>query len=390
MRWCVLGVLAVGVVAAGCTGAAARTPDPGNGALNGGGAFADGHARPRALAVDARGDLLYVALSTANRLAVIDVRAGAARVVADVPVCAFPDALAPLPGGGVVVGCRFDPGLRVVGRAGQGAASRGDFPVRVVDTGPEHGNRGLAVDRAGRFAYVGSPPRGGVKVVDLMGASGAPLRFIATGAHPQTVRLLESAPPRLLVSNFIDHTVTIHAVAADGGLSAAQQTIRTEAPVLDMGVLSSHAGGGDLRGALLLATHEDRPLSRERIVVEGLDSVVLALAPSVPPYAAGPFIDPGVGKRTTINLTERARDPLVGLDALAVDAHSGRLAVAGAGSDNLLVGGPNTPSLLEGRAVTVGANPSAVAFLPDGRVATADRLSDTVSLVSAAGACQSV
>jgi len=131
-------------------------------------AYADGHARPRALAVDARGDRLYVAASTADRLYVVDLQGPLRHVEAELPICAFPDALAALPTGGVVVSCRFDPGLRrVIPRHDGAAAGPNLFDVQTVWAGAEHGNRGLALDPLARFAYVGSPARGGVKIVEL-------------------------------------------------------------------------------------------------------------------------------------------------------------------------------------------------------------------------------
>jgi len=60
--------------------------------------YADGHGRPRALAVDAAGDLLYVASSTADRLDVIDVGAARPRRATSLRICRFPDALGALPG----------------------------------------------------------------------------------------------------------------------------------------------------------------------------------------------------------------------------------------------------------------------------------------------------
>ncbi len=338
------------------------------------------------MAPDARGDLLYVALSTTDRLAVIDVSGGPARPLVELPMCGFPDALAPLPGGGVVVACRFDPGLRVVTRV-EGALAKDRFHVRVVDAGPEHGHRGIAVDRDGRFAYVASPPRGGVKVVDLSDRPRPP-DFTATGVFPGALRLLAADPRNgltrdlLLVSNLIGHTVTVHEIRNDGGLSPALQTITTEAPVLDLAVVPAGSTTDDLCGALLLLTHEDRPLSRERFSVEGLDSVVLVL-PRAKPDAALPFVDSGPGKRTAINLTERNREALVGLDAIAVEASTGRLALVGAGTDNVLVVPARTEALRSAPAIPVGANPSAVVFLPGGRVVTADRLSDTITFVPA-------
>lgn len=374
-----------------------------------------GHARPRALALDAREDLLYVALSTADRLAVLDVSRGSARTLVELPLCAFPDALAALPTGGVVVACRLDPDLRVVTRGAggpgdqdagaTGASPTADFRVRIVEAGPEHGHQGLTIHPGGRYAYVASPARGGVEVVDLAIATDLPRaasdgggphapRFFETGLFPRSVRLLPAAPevgqrqPLLLVSNFIGHTVTIHDLSGDGGsIAPARQTVVTQAPVLDLAAApvreaaTRPADPDDLGGALLLATHEDRVLSRENLAVEGLDSVVLVL-PRAAPGQPAVFVDAGPGRRRSLNLTERDREPLVGLDALAVDMATGALAVVGAGSDNVLVGSPRVATLLGGPVAPVGANPSAVAFLRDGRTVTADRLSDTLSFVS--------
>ena len=83
-----------------------------------------------------------------------------------------------------------------------------------------------------------------------------------------------------------------------------------------------------------------------------------------------------------MNLGERA-EPVIELDGRAATDGGGTLAIVGAGSDNLLLA-PRTDGAMLGRrvAVPVGANPSAVAALPDGRFVTADRLSDTLTFVS--------
>jgi DNA-binding beta-propeller fold protein YncE/mono/diheme cytochrome c family protein len=354
----------------------------------------DAYARPRALAVDARGDLLYVALSTADRLAVVDVTSAGPRLVTTLPICPFPGALAPLPQGGVLVSCRFDPGLRLLTRpASPSRSAAGDgrrLQIRVVDAGPEHGGRGVAVDPGGATAYVASPARGGVKIVPLDGeaAPPRPARVIPTGTAPDTVRLVPPdayvgrQTPLLLVGNFTGHTVTVHRIGNGGELSPPIQTITTAAPVLDLAVVPT----GELRGALILTTHEDRPLTRRRLTVEGLDSVALVFPPA-PPGSAAPFLDAGsgTGRRTSVNLSERRRGPVVEPEAMAVDTAGGRLAIAGAGSDNVVVTAPTAEGLRETPAVAVGANPSAAAFLPDGRLVTADRLSDTLTFVSRNG-----
>lgn len=353
----------------------------------------DGHTRPRALAVDATGAFLYVALSTSSGgVAVVYVGGWRARLNGVIPSCQAA-ALAALPGGGVAIACRFQPGLMLAVPGGEPygiVPERPVFRVQHADAGSGAGHRGVAVDAEGRFAYVTSVARGGVKVVDLGCSSpsscSGPPRFVATGSFPITVRFVPPevtgrARPLLLVSNRLSHTVTVHEVDETGGLSLAIQTITTDAPVLDLAV-TPRGGAGELRGALVLASHEDRPLSRARLAVEGLDSVVLALA-QAPSEARFPFLDPGRGKRASFNLTERRAGAVVGLDALAVDAARGRVAIVGAGSDNVVIAPLDAAGLSGAVPRLVGANPSAVAFLPDGRVATADRLSDTVTILPA-------
>ena len=336
--------------------------------------YRDGHSRPRALAFNPDDGLLYVALSTADAIAIVDPSDAAPRLVARRPVCRFPGAIAALPGGGALVACRFEAGLRRVSTP----ARPGRPPVvTVVDDGPESGARGLAVAPGAAVAYVASPPAGGVKVVSLSG--GGVMQSLATGIAPRALRVVPAGTlpgwrePLLLVDNFIGHTVTVHRIAPDGRLGAALQTIRTEAPVLDLVVAGRGPGA-----ALLLFTHEDRALSRAAGPVEGLDSGVLRLAAGA---GATPFEDPGPGRRSFVNLGDRAR-PVIELAAADVEAGGRRavLAVVGAGSDDLLVADAEG-LLAEGAAVEVGANPSAVAALGGGRFVTADRLSDPLSFV---------
>src|SRR5262249_40939157 len=99
---------------------------------------------------------------------------------------------------------------------------------------------------------------------------------------------------------------------------------------------------------------------------------------------AAPFRDPGEGRRDFINLGERGRDPVIELAAVAADAVTGALALAGAGTDNLLLV-PAGDARLAGAVAGVGAAPAARAALPRGRWVTADRLSDTLSFVAADG-----
>jgi mono/diheme cytochrome c family protein len=316
-----------------------------------------------------------VALSTSDEVAVVDPAVAPPRVLARRKVCRFPDAIAGLPGGGAIVACRFDPDLRRLRRAG-----RADWRVTTLAAGSVSGARGLAIAPGGTVAYVASPAIGGIQVVSLAGGGGV-VQKLATGLSPRALRIVAAGTlprqdvPLLLVSNFIDHTVTVHAVGADGRLSEARQTIQTAAPVLDMVVAGTPA-------ALLLFTHEDRPIDRAHLSVEGLDSGVLVLrarAGATGSVPAPAFDDPGPGKRTFINVGERTA-PVIEL-AAAASAGGSTVAVVGAGSDNLLLG--TASDLKDASVVAVGANPSALAALPGGRFVTADRLSDSLSFVAA-------
>jgi hypothetical protein len=345
-------------------------------------ALRDGHARPRALAFNPDDGLLYVALSTADAVAVV-APSSPPRLLATVSVCRFPDALVALPRGGALVACRFEPGLRRISSDPGGA-----FAVTSLVPDLLAGARGLALSGDGKVAFVSSPPLRAIVVVSLAGG-GRVIQTLTTGISPRALRLLPAATlpgqtaPLLLVSNFIDHTVTVHPIAGDGRLGDPIQTIRTEAPVLDLAV----AGGS--RPELLLLTHEDRPVSRAHGPVEGLDSGVIRLAARrTGSPAAAPFDDPGPGRRPFLNLGE-AREPVIELASIAslasvasrdsVASGDGKLAVVGAGSDNLWLAGPDAAPL---SVVGVGANPSAVAALPGGRFVTADRLSDTLTFVT--------
>jgi hypothetical protein len=334
--------------------------------------YHDGHARPRALAYNPDDGRLYVALSTADQVAVVDPASSPPRLLAKVDACRFPDALAALPGGGALVGCRFDPGLRRIA-----ADEGGGFHLAVIAGELPAGARGLAVSPDGRMAYVASPSIGGIAAVTL--ADARILQKLPTGLSPRAVRFVPKGVwpggrgPFLVVSNFIDHTVTLHPVAGDGSLLPPVQTIRTAAPVLDL-----LPTGGDVPH-LWLFTHEDRPVSRARGPVEGLDGGVIRLSMRADLPGGRLLDDPGQGHRPFVNLSDRA-EPAVEPDAAV--AAAGTLAVVGAGSDNLLLGDGTAADLGEAIAVPVGANPSAVAALPDGRFVTADRLGDTLTFVS--------
>jgi hypothetical protein len=336
----------------------------------------DGHARPRALAFNPDDGLLYVALSTADQVAVVEPSAPP-RLLAKVNACRFPDALVALPGGGTLVACRFDPGLRRIWRRRDGT-----FQQALVAPGLLAGTRGLALSPDRKHAYVASPALGGIAVVSLV--DGRVIQTLSTGISPRVLRVVPAGDwpghpePLLVASTFIDHTITVHPIDADQLLGAAIQTIRTDAPVLDLRI-----GAGKLP-ALWLFTHEDRPVSRAHGPVEGLDSGVIRLDARGVAAGQPPLEDPGPGRRPFLNLGQRA-DPVIELDATAVDGR-GVLAIAGAGSDNLLLAVATDARLAGAVVVPVGANPSAVAALPADRFVTADRLSDTLTFVAFDGA----
>jgi DNA-binding beta-propeller fold protein YncE len=340
--------------------------------------YHDGHSRPRALAFNAADGLLYVALSTADAIAVVAPSGASPRIIARVPTCRFPDAVAALPGGGALVACRFDAGLRKVASVG------GRWRVTTIAPSIAAGGRGLAISPDGRLAYVASPATAGVEVVSLSG--GTIEQRLATGLSPRALRVVPAgtvpgaARALLLVSSFIDHRVTVHPIDEAGTLGPSAQTIATEAPVLDM--IVADAGG---RPALWLSTHEDRPLSRAHLSVEGLDSGVLVLPAREGGGDGPPFRDAGPGRRDFVNLSERAPAAVVEPAALARDERSGAVAIVGAGTDNVLVAPKG--SRMTG-VVGVGAAPSAIASLPgEGpRWVTADRLSDTLSFIEGAPA----
>ena len=337
------------------------------------GRYRDGHVRPRALAYNGDDGLLYVALSTADQVAVVDPSSSPPRLLTKIDACRFPDAIAALPRGGALVGCRFEPGLVRIA----GDAARGFRTGRLAAALPA-GARGLAVAPDGKTAYVASPPLRGIAVVAL--EDGQQLQTVATGISPRALRLVPAGAwpggpgPLLVVSNFIDHTVTIHPIDGKGRLGAAVQTIRTEAPVLD---LVTSAGESP---ALWLFTHEDRAVSRARGPVEGLDSGVIRLAARRDLSGGHLFDDPGPGRRPFVNLGDRA-EPAIELVAAAIDG-DGTLAVVGAGSDNLVLARAADGELRHPTVTPVGANPSAVVVLPNDRLVTADRLSDTLTFVS--------
>ncbi len=310
--------------------------------------------------------LLYVAASTADQILVVAPSGESVR--ARINVCRFPGALAALPGGGVLVGCRHEPGLRRITAAGRG------FRVEALALDLPSGTRGLALSPDGGVAYVASPALGGVAVVSL--PDGQVVQRIATGLSPHALRLIgRPSSAWLAVSNFIDHTVTFHAIDGHGRLGPAAQTVQTAAPVLDLLM------GAGLDPTLWLFTHEDRAVSRANGPVEGLDSGIIPLRLALP-GAPQPVLDPGPGRRAFLNLGDRAQ-PVIELAAGA--STDGRIAIVGAGSDNLLIAQGDAAGLASGPAVPVGANPSAVAALPDGRFVTADRLSDTLTFVAPDG-----
>lgn len=371
--------------------------------------YADGHGRPRALLYNPRDQLLYTALSTSDQVVAIDVAPRPARVVARIDTGPFPQALALLPGGDVLVVCRYDAALGIIRQAPQ-HLPQGERYRRLAE-GPVHGLREAQVHRSGRIV-VSAPALAGVQVLDI---EQGVVQSVATGLSPRALRIV--ADPRsvrdedlLLVSNALEHSVDVFALGQDGRLGGRLQRIVTAAPVQDLLLLPSRPP------LLLLLSHEDRPVDRSGPFVGGMDSVVLALS-GTEHGASLPFADPGSGRRRQINLSDR-RAPLAKLDAVAFAPASGRLALVGAATDNVLLtdlpselfasdlhrdrAPANRPQATPDALVAAlaaetrqallptGNNPVAVSFLPDGRLATADRLGDTISLLSPRGSQERV
>ena len=322
--------------------------------------YADGFARPLALAVEPKSGWLLVALSTADSVIALDPVTHEVR--ARLSVCAYPQSLAATPAG-VVVSCRFSTELGLIERSAQG------LRYRPLATLPQPGRRGIASSDDGRTLYVASPPGHGV---DVVRPESGVVQQVATGISPRRVVLVRDprSPSQrlLLVDNYVSHSVTVHRVLPSGLVGELLQTIVTEAPVQDLALIPG-------RGLYLL-THEDRPLDRADGPVHWLDSVVLLL----PPGSATPFADPGPGRRRSFNLTER--QGLAQLDAIAL-APDGRIAIVGSATDNVLLL-QAADELDRGRVLAVGAHPSAALFLPDGQLVTADHLSDSLSFIDAA------
>lgn len=359
--------------------------------------YVDGHSRPAALVQNPRDGLLYVALSTADSIAAIDVSVQPARTRARIASGPFPQALAVTPAGEVLVACRHEPALGRIPPHPESAPSAQQY-VR-LPAGEVHGLRGLALSPSGELAYVAAPALGGVIAVRLDG--GGVAQRIETGPGPRGLRLIDSGlragltsglrsglgprdagggepRPLLLVTHMNGRVVTAHEIAADGRLGPAVQRIETAAAAQDLLVVPTPMP------TLLLLTHEDRRVDRTQPFVGGLDSVLLLL-PLQP--GAQPFADPGLGQRPSLNLTERSAG-LAKLDAALYDAAHGRLIVAGAATDNVWIGEPGALAAaagedepLPGRIIAVGSNPTALTLLADGRVAIAERLGDTVRLL---------
>jgi DNA-binding beta-propeller fold protein YncE len=308
----------------------------------------DGHTRPRALAMGARDGLLYVAATTANRVYVID--PDAMRVRAALPVGRFPDTLLPLADGRVAVVPRYDVEV--------GLIEPGTLRYRTVFAGPEAGHRGLAHLPGAHTFYLVSPALGAIKVY-REGADGRwqDLQRVAAGLSPRVVRI---AGARLYATDFLGHTVTSWALEADGRVGARVAEVHLCAPPTDV---------VPVRDSLWVLTHEDREVDRRHVTVNWLDSVLIELDAAT------------LAKRAEINVTELPGRLTAKLDGIAFDPATGVLAVSGGASDDLLWFRPGLEPPQAARAQRVGANPQGVAIDARGRIWTADRLSDALSVV---------
>ena len=127
-------------------------------------------------------------------------------------------------------------------------------------------------------------------------------------------------------------------------------------------------------------------MSRARGPVEGLDSGVIRLAARGDLPGGRLVEDPGPGRRPFVNLGDRA-EPVIELAGAASIGRSGWPSSGREATTCSSATASGTETALSAAvAVPVGANPTAVAALPDGRFVTADRLSDTLTFVSLDGA----
>ena len=172
---------------------AAASPAPRAGAGSGTSSYRDGHARPRALAFNPDDGLLYAALSTSDEVAIVDPAAApAARDRAQAACATFPTRSRPLPGGGAMVACRFDAGLRRIRRA----RTRRLACQRAGGRAREAGRAGSPSRRAGRSRtsrhrrWAGSRwcrwwRRGGVMQTRATGMSPRAMRVVPAGTLPR-------------------------------------------------------------------------------------------------------------------------------------------------------------------------------------------------------------
>lgn len=351
--------------------------------------LADVHARPRALLQNPRDGLLYIALSTQNQVAVIDTKTRQPQLLFRINTGPFPQSLALSASGDVLVVCRYDSAVGVIPQQPQMLTPQQRY--RRWPAGPVHGLRDIAVQPRSGLAYVSTPALDGVQAFHEQRGV---VQTVRTGLGARVVRVVQDpqhpGEELLLVSNFLEHSVTIYALDAAGHIGALRQRIVTQAAVQDLAVVPLP------QPTLLMLTHEDRAVDRQQLFVAGLDSVVLALRAS----ATGrlPFADPGPGERVSLNLSEH-QPPLAKLDALAVSPQTGKLALVGAATDNLFltsldglqasVQAPGLP-LPAGQVIALDSSPVAVQFLADGRIVTANRLADTVSVIAPDGSVAKV
>ena len=288
---------------------------------------------------------------------------------------------------------RRDRGAAGRGRAGGVPLRRGPAPAAArrgaatgacttLAAGAEAGARGLAVAPGGAVAYVASPAVGGVKVVSLAAAA-AWCRRAPPGLSPRALRIVPAGTlPRAGRGAAAgqqlhrSHGHRARASAPTGGSATRSQTIRTDAPVLDM-IVARHAG----RRCCCSRTRTGRSIARARSG-RGARQRRHRAARARPAAAPG-----GAAVRRSGAGQAHVRQPGRARDAGhraggARRALTRRRSPSSARAATTCSSRRGADAGRRPRSSSVGANPSAVAALPGGRFVTADRLSDTLSFVA--------
>ena len=302
-------------------------------------------------------------------------RDAAPRVIARVPVCRFPDALAALPAGGVLVACRFEAGLRRVSRGPSGRWS-----VTPVDAGAASGARGLALspDGRGRVRRVAGDRRRRRRLARGRG------RRSARGDGPVAARAPRRArgrragrAPRAAAREQLRRSTRDRSPDRRRWPPRAPRSRRSP-PRRPCSICSSRARR---RTCSCSRTRIGRCRART-VPSRASTAACCGCRARRGRWWAARSRTRGTSRRRFANLSERAPEPVVELAAVARDDRTGALAIVGAGTDDVLLVPPRRARPARGQSLSPwGRRPSRVAALPGGRWVTADRLSDTLTFI---------